>query len=541
LIAGLLHHALILPILLPLVTGSILLFFNERRYILKSALSLGSASLLVVVAVVLLFRAKGVDPVSDVYHLGNWPAPFGIILVLDRLSAVMLLLASVLGLCSLVFSLAHWHKVGTNFHSLLHFLLVGINGAFLTGDVFNLFVFFEVMLTASYALVLHGSGTVRVRAGMHYVVINLVASSCFLIGVSLIYGVTGTLNMADLAAKVSRISADKQILFEVGATILGIAFLVKAGMWPLCFWLPSAYSAAAAPVGAVFAILTKVGIYIILRLSLLIFGTESGAFTEFGNALIFYGGLVTIAFGMVGVLASQALGRLAAYCVLISSGTALAAIGTGNPMLTSVVVYYMISSTLALAAFFLLIELVERSQDTAANVLAVTMEVYGDDEIEDEDEVGFYIPATLAILGACFGICAILIIGMPPFSGFLAKFMLIAGVFDSGGVESTRYTPDARDWIYVIMIVLGGFAALIAMTRAGVRTFWASIEGKVPKVQMIEVIPVVALLSLCLVMTLTADPVIRYMDTMAARLHTPSDYIRSVLGNSSDLEGWEAL
>jgi len=158
------------------------------------------------------------------------------------------------------------------------------------------------------------------------------------------------------------------------------------------------------------------------------------------------------------------------------------------------VIFYLLSSTLALAAFFLLVELIERSQDTAANVLAVTMEVYGDDEEEEEDEVGLYLPATLAILGACFGVAAILIIGMPPFSGFLAKFMLISGIFNPDGLSANDYVPRLRDWVFVAMIILSGLAALIALSRTGIRTFWGSLEGNVPKVMVIEILPVAALL-----------------------------------------------
>lgn len=523
------HHVMILPILLPMAVGALLLFYDERRRKLKSIISLSSAGILVLIALMLVARAVEVSPSADVYSLGNWPAPFGITLVLDRLSAMMVLLSSILGAAALVFSLAHWHKAGPHFHSLMQFLMVGVNGAFLTGDLFNLFVFFEVMLTASYALALHGSGQARVRSGMHYVVINLIASSFFLIGAALIYGVTGTLNMADLAAKIAQIPTQDRIVFEAGAAILGLAFVVKAGMWPLNFWLTPTYSSAAAPVGASFAILSKVGIYVILRLTLLLFGPESGVLEDFGNDVLFYGGLATLIFGFIGVLASQALGRLAAYSVLVSSGTLLAAIGTGNASLTAGALFYIVSSTLALAAFFLLVELVERSQDTAANVLAVTMEVYGDEEEEEEDEVGTYLPATLAILGACFGISAILIIGMPPFSGFIAKFMMITGVFNPNGLDADGYMPVVRDWVFVTFVILSGFAALVSMTRTGIRTFWASIEGKVPRVQVIEFAPVAGLLALCLMLTLAAGPVADYMAEAAAELHNPRDYIGSVL------------
>lgn len=173
------QHLLVLPILLPLSTGALLLFYDERRSKLKSLISLFSAGLLVIIAVLLIMRALEVTPASEVYRLGNWPSSFGIVLVLDRLSAMMLLLSSLLMMSALVFAQAHWCKAGSHFQSLMQFFMVGINGAFLTGDLFNLFVFFEVMLTASYGLALHGSGQLRVRAGLHYVVVNLVASLFF--------------------------------------------------------------------------------------------------------------------------------------------------------------------------------------------------------------------------------------------------------------------------------------------------------------------------------------------------------------------------
>ncbi|WP_375651497.1 proton-conducting transporter membrane subunit, partial [Bartonella sp. AA78NXGY] len=227
-----------------------LLFYDERCSKLKSLISIFSAALLVIVAVLLVKRALEFAPAADVYRLGNWPSPFGIVLVLDRLSAMMLLLSSLLISAALVFARAHWYKAGPHFQSLMQFFMVGINGAFLTGDLFNLFVFFEVMLTASYGLALHGSGPLRVRAGLHYVVVNLVASLFFLVGAALMYGIVGTLNMADLSVKIQYIASSDMTLFEIGAALLGIAFLIKAGVWPLNFWLMPTYSAAVAPVGA---------------------------------------------------------------------------------------------------------------------------------------------------------------------------------------------------------------------------------------------------------------------------------------------------
>ena len=241
--------------------------------------------LLLVAALTLMRIANGVPDgsgaLSSSYAVANWPAPFAIVLVLDRLSALMLGLTAVLALASLIFSMARWHRAGPHFHTLFQFLLMGLGGAFLTGDLFNLFVFFEVTLAASYGLLLHGSGAFRVRSGLHYISINLAASLLFLIGVSLIYGVTGTLSMADLALRIPEVRDEDRMLLQAGAAILGVAFLVKAGMWPLGFWLPSAYMAAAAPVGAIFVILTKVGVYVLLRLSLLLFGSPAGELTGF--------------------------------------------------------------------------------------------------------------------------------------------------------------------------------------------------------------------------------------------------------------------
>ena len=203
-------HLPVVPVVLPLAAGALMLLLDERRERLKAAISLVALLLLLAAAVVLLGHAD--RPLAPVYALGSWPAPFGIVLVADRLAAAMVLLSGLLGLAATVFSLARWHRAGPRFHGLLQFLLMGLNGAFLTGDLFNLFVFFELLLAASYGLALHGSGTARVRFSLHYIVINLSASLLFLIGVSLIYGVTGTLNLAHLAQRIPLVAAEDRVL-----------------------------------------------------------------------------------------------------------------------------------------------------------------------------------------------------------------------------------------------------------------------------------------------------------------------------------------
>ena len=518
-------HILIVPIVLPLIAGAAMLLIKESKRRLKAAIGLGSIVLTTAVAVILLYLADtSAQPL--VYRLGGWPTPFAIVLVADRLSAIMVLLTAVLALTSYVFSLSRWHRAGSHFHSLFQFLLMGLNGAFLTGDLFNLFVFFELLLAASYALVLHGSGIQRVRAGMHYIAINLAASLLFLIGVSLIYSVTGTLNMADLAVRVPQLSADSRSLLETGAAVLGVAFFVKAGIWPLCFWLPTTYAAAAPPIAAMFAIMSKVGIYVILRLWLLLFGEGSGVSAHFGSEWLLIGGIATIIFGVIGALASQDMPRLASYSVLISSGTVLAAIATGDANVTGGALFYLVSSTMAIGAFFMLIELLERGRDPFADMLAVTREAYGEDEEEEEDEIGVAIPATVAILGMCFLGCALVLAGLPPLSGFIAKFAILTALLNPAGSDAAI---SIVAWILLALLMVSGLMTLIAMTRAGIRTLWMTHERVVPRVGVIEIVPIALLLLFSVTLTVRAEPAMRYMRATASAIHTPTDYVRSVL------------
>ncbi|RYJ02551.1 MAG: monovalent cation/H+ antiporter subunit D, partial [Acetobacteraceae bacterium] len=345
-------HLVIAPILVPMFAGAIMVLAGDRRRGLAMGLGLASTVLLLVLSVTLLVMAD--TAAVRIYRLGNWPSSFGIVLALDRLSALMVALTSLLGFAAFVFSLARWQRAGAHFQPLFQFQLMGLNGAFLTGDLFNLFVFFEVMLAASYGMALHGSGIARVRAGLHYLVINLLASLLFLVGVSVVYGIAGTLNMAELASRMSDIATEDRALLEAGVAVLGIAFLVKAAMWPLGFWLPGTYAAASAPAAAILSILSKVGIYAVLRLWLLLFGAGAGDSAGLGGLWLTLGGLLTIAFGSAAVLASQNLARLAGACVLVSSGTLLASIGMGQVAVTGGALFYLAGSVLAIGALFLL-------------------------------------------------------------------------------------------------------------------------------------------------------------------------------------------
>jgi multicomponent K+:H+ antiporter subunit D len=511
----LLQHLPAVPIVLPLVAGAVMLVLAERLHAWKAAIGLASASAVAAAAVRLAASADA--PATLVYALGNWPAPFGIVLVADRLSALLVLLTAVLVLAALVFSLARWHRAGPHFHPLVQFLLAGLSGAFLTGDLFNLFVFFELLLAASYGLALYGGGAPRVGAGLHYIVVNLAASLLFLVGVSLLYGVSGTLNIADLALRVPHVAPQDRVLLEVGAATLGIAFLVKAGMWPLGFWLPGTYAAATAPSAALFSILSKVGVYAVMRIWLVVFGGGAGA------ELLAYGGMATLAYGIIGMLASQDLGRLAGHSLLVTSGTLLAAVGLGGPMVTGAAIYYLVASTLGIAAFFLLVELVGRIREPGADVLAVTAEVFGlTGESQPEEEVGVVIPAATALLGIAFACAALLIAGLPPLPGFVAKLALLDALLQADPVP-------AAAWALLALLVLSGFAAVIALGRSGVRIFWASEERSIPRIRLVEMAPVAALLAACFALTVAAGPAMRFAQEAAEALHAPRDYLQQVL------------
>jgi multicomponent K+:H+ antiporter subunit D len=362
-----------------------------------------------------------------------------------------------------------------------------------------------------------------VRASLHYIAINLTASLLFLVGAALLYGVTGTLNMADLAARVPTIAEEDRVLLETGAAVLGIAFLVKAGMWPLCFWLPGAYSAASAPAAAVFAILTKVGVYSVLRMWLLLFGGD-GASAGFGGEWLVIGGLATLAFGAVGVLASHELSRLASFSLLVSSGTLLAAIGAGAAAVTGAALYYLIASTLGVSAFFLLIELVERGRTPGAEVLAVTAEAFDlEDEVDSQgEEIGVAIPATMALLGVSFACCALVLAGLPPFPAFVGKLALLHALLAPASIPITV-------WVLLVLLIVAGFAAVISVGRSGVQIFWGTEKRSVPRVRVIEMAPIVLLLTISAVLTVQAGPVLRYLNDTAQALHAPRGYIDAVL------------
>ncbi|WP_219209536.1 monovalent cation/H+ antiporter subunit D [Variovorax boronicumulans] len=534
-------HLVAVPILVPMLTAALMLLLDEKQRRLKSTLSVISGLIGLLAALALLRWVNAADTGSGpgsigVYLAGNWRAPFGIVLVADRLSTLMLALTGVVAFAASIYSTSRWDKAGVHFHPLLQLQLMGLNGAFLTGDLFNLFVFFEVMLAASYGLLLHGSGRLRVSAGLHYIAINLAASSLFLIGAALLYGVTGTLNMADLGARIAQLDAGDRGLVHAAAAILATAFFAKAGAWPLNFWLVPAYSAAVSPVSAVFALLTKLGIYTILRLWTVLFAPDTGMSAQFGQGVLIAIGLSTLFVGAIGIVGTQRLSNLAGFTVLISAGTLLTAIGLGQPAIWAGALYYMLSSTLAVSAFFLLIDMIERWRNAGASIaphesagnapfLSEDLTALDDVNLDDEQQAlyGRAIPAGVAFLGLGFLGCTLLLAGLPPLSGFVGKFAMLSGLLDAPVLSNAS-------WAFLALLLVSGFLTLVALSRTGIRHFWTQPLSAMPSLRAVEVLPVAALLAACVALTIEAGPVMQHASATAEGLFAPTAYRDAVFG-----------
>ena len=548
-------HLIIAPVLLPVLTAALMLALGEQRRETLAGLNVGSCLVGLALSILLAWSVHhGAAPASPgqtpgsigtlgIYLPANWPTPFGIVLVLDRLSSAMLLLTSVMATAALIFAVARWDRIGVHFHPLFQIQLMGLNGAFLTGDLFNLFVFFEVLLAASYGLLLHGPGRQRVGAGLHYIAINLVASSFFLVGAAMLYGVTGTLNMADLAVRIPEVAAQDQAMLHAGVAILGMAFLTKAAVWPMGFWLVPAYSAAGAPVAALFSIMTKVGIYAILRLWSLGFSGEEGTL-RWGADWLVAGGLATVAFGLLGLLQARQLGRVTGFGVMVTSGTLLAAIGFNQPTVTGGALYYLLSSTMAAGAMFLLIELIDRSRllesefpnpDDADPVPFFLDEIEPprDTNLDEQQEAltGRVIPASTAFLGFSFLACTLLLTGTPPLSGFIGKFMMLSGLLSTEEAGSALQEPvSTAAWVMLALVIAAGFAALVALSRTGIRMFWTPRDRPAAQLKVLECLPIGLLLMLCLLISFRAEPLARYLQAAASELKDPHGYVQAVQG-----------
>lgn len=505
-------HLAAWPVFLPLIAGFIVLLAKAKGLLWQRVINLLVVAGLVVLSLALVNESA--SGVLQVYLLGNWAAPFGIVLVLDQLSALMVAITSVLALAALVYAIAtDTDKDGAHFHVLFLILLFGLNGAFLTGDLFNLFVFFEVLLLASYGLLLHGGGRLRTKAGVHYVIINMVGATLFLFAVGALYGILGTLNIADMAAKVALLPEQDLGLVAAAGLLLLVVFGIKAALFPLYLWMPIAYSNTAAPVAALFAIMTKVGLYAIIRVHGTVFGDDAGTLANFYMPWLLGLGMLTLILAAFGVMAAKGLREQVAYLVLASVATLLIAVGLNNPLALSASLYYIIHSTLIAGGLFLLADIISRGRGSFVDRL----------------ESGYAMPGAI-LIGSMFMFGAIAITGIPPLSGFFGKVLILSASFE-------------HQWSGLILavILVASFFMVITMARTGSLLFYDVLpdneadtglnddELSSESPNRVSTIVVISLFALSPLLVLFAQPITAYTESIARQQFDSKLYIESVL------------
>ncbi|MDV2437925.1 monovalent cation/H+ antiporter subunit D [Acinetobacter gerneri] len=513
-------HTPILSILIPTFTAFILILLgnpgsgslkHDWRQPWRRGISLVSVVLGLITAVFYLIQANSGQ--VFVYNLSEWSAPFGIVLVLDRLSALMLVLTYTLATPVLWFASNDFDERGRYFHAMFHFLLMGLCGAFLTGDLFNLFVFFEVLLMASYVLLLHGQGKARFQLGFHYVAINLLASALFLIGLGMIYGSVGSLNMTDVARLVPTLQPAEHKLAVAGGLLLFVVFGIKAAMLPVGFWLPKTYAVVTTPVAAIFTIMTKVGIYAILRVNGTIFDDALGQMSLMIWLLPI--GLITSLYGVIGAIAADRLRRFVGFMVLSSVGTILIAISMLNTEAWAAALFYLIHSTLIAAAFYLLCGWITSQRGVFKDHFKIAPKMKQDKTI-----------------AAVFFIITLMMAGLPPFSGFIGKVLIL---------QATSYFPY-QAWV-ISIILLVSLLSIIAFTRAGYILFWRATapetNPKEEQYHQYQALPdraprrndsaIYVLLTALIVYVVCANPVLTYMQNTATQIQDNALYESTML------------
>ncbi|MGW5853055.1 Na+/H+ antiporter subunit D [Micrococcus sp. NPDC055215] len=467
-----------------------------------------------------------------VVELAGWPAPLGVVLVVDRLSALMLLVSTIITLAVLLYASAQGlisrDEGGpvSIFHPTYLILVAGVSNAFLAGDLFNLYVGFEILLTASYVLLTLGGTAQRMRAGVTYVVVSVVSSVLFLIAIAMIYAATGTVNMADLAVKLGELPSDMQMVLHV---MLLVGFAIKAAVFPLSFWLPDSYPTAPAPVTAVFAgLLTKVGVYAMIRTETLLFPGE-----HVNDLLLVVAGLTMIV-GILGALAQTDIKRILSFILVSHIGYMIFGLGLATQLGLAATVFYVAHHITVQSALFLVTGLIENRAGTA-NI----------------DRLGS-LARVSPLVGLLFLIPALNLGGIPPFSGFLAKVGLLRGGVEQGA--PLAYT-------LVIVSVLASLLTLLVMVRVWTRAFWRRVEDvEHPPAQLVAayqrvlergerpkrlsaglVVPTAAIVALSVAFTVLAGPLYGLADRAATDMLERTPYIGAVLGEDAAERAAESL
>jgi multicomponent Na+:H+ antiporter subunit D len=484
----------ILPVVWPMLTATLLLVVNSRKW--QRGLTVVSLLGLLAIEIVLGLTIAGGTIL--VHRLGDWPAPFGIILVVDRLAMIMLLLAAVTALAVVLYDIADPDPDLRRlpFYPLFHFLLMGLNGAFVTGDLFNLFVFFEVLLIASYALITLGATARQLRAGFQFVVLNLLTSALFLFGVGALYGLTGTLNMADLAVKVPLVPAGDAVLLHVAMMTLLVVFAAKAALLPLAFWLPDAYPAPPVPVSALFGgIATKVGVYALLR----VFTTVFAEVREPAAEVLIFLGATSMILGVLGAVAQTEIRRLLSFHIISQIGYLAFGLALFTVTGVAAAIFYMVHYTIVKCALFLLGGLGERLGGA-----------------RDLKRLGGLAQRS-PMLGLLFFVAAVSLAGLPPTSGFVSKYLVLAA-----GIGEGRY-------VAVTIGFVAGLLTLLSMMKIWTMAFWgAEHETKTRPLRSGQLAAAGLLVSFSVTIALLAQPLYELTRATAEQTLDTAAYVAAV-------------
>ncbi|WP_163655819.1 Na+/H+ antiporter subunit D [Listeria sp. PSOL-1] len=491
------NNLTLMPILVPFL-GAIVLLLLPRRIFIQRTVALIFSLLLVFVSLALVYLVKthGIMAVT----IGNWKAPFGITIVGDMLAALLVTTTSILVSCVLVYS---FYSIGKPREKFLYypavlFMIVGVNGSFLTGDIFNLFVFFEVMLVASYLLLVLGGTKIQLKATVKYLLINIIGSAFFIVAIALLYSMIGTLNMADISAKINALHGVNTGMISVVAVLFLFVFGLKAGLFPLYFWLPGSYFAPPISVLALFGgLLTKVGVYAIIRTYTLFFAKE----TTFAMLLLGVLAIITIIFGVIGAISYHDLKTIVIYNILIAIGVILFSVSVLSRESLMGAIYYLIHDMLVKGILFLLI--------------GVIMAITGSSSTKKFSGLMTVYPS----LGWTFFIAILALSGIPPLSGFFGKLLIVEGAFSAGV------------FIGGIIVLLSSLFVLMSLIKVFTAGFWGEKKGNfntnVPYHKMM--FPVTILLTLSVCYGLFTQMLYPYIAQAVDPLIDPSVYIHAVL------------
>lgn len=497
---------LILPILIPLVTAGVCLLFWRYRAVQRLLGTLGSGAHLVA-ALLLLWtvRQEGIFAIQ----LGNWPAPFGITLVADLFSAIMTVLAALMGLAVVVYALGSMdnERESYGYYAFFHFLLMGVSGVFLTGDLFNLYVWFEVMLMASFVLLALGGEKPQLEGAIKYVTLNLISSALFLTALGILYGMVGTLNMADLSRQMS--DGMNMGVVSTLAMLFLVAFGIKSALFPLFFWLPASYHTPPVSVSAIFAgLLTKVGVYTLIRVFSLLFHQD----VAYTHTLILIIAGLTMVTGVLGAMAQNEFRRILSFHIISQVGYMVMGLGLFTPLALAGSIFYIMHHIIVKTNLFLVSGVARRLQGS-----------YQLDKLG-----GLYQSAPgLTII---FIISAFSLAGMPPLSGFWAKLILVKASLDVTGY-------------LIAATALGvGLLTLFSMAKIWAAAFWGAQPQGAPSFEEAKhfkltasrkvalYLPMITLGLLTVTIGLMSQPFFELATHAAEQLLNPTAYIQAVLG-----------